>query len=285
MKHVVLITNTAKDPDGAVTARIRSSIEQNGGICTACLFKGKNSSGQYDRIDPAAIPSNTDLIISLGGDGSFLHTAKDLIDLKIPVAGINIGTLGYLTEIDLDSFGDAFQHIITGEYHIEERMLIEGEIRRKGQIVVKDIAVNDIVLNRIGTMKIINYDVLVNDRFLNSYSADGYIICTPTGSTGYNLSAGGPVADPVSEVLITTPICEHSLNSRSVVFSADARIDVIVRNKDDEDRQVKAISFDGDNDIILEHGDIVSVTKSHKKLLFLRLDKMSFVEHLGRKMR
>ena len=93
------------------------------------------------------------------------------------------------------------------------------------------------------------------------------------------------MADPVSEVLITTPICEHSLNSRSVVFSADARIDVIVKNKDDEDRQVKAISFDGDNDIVLEHGDIVSVTKSNKKLLFLRLDKMSFVEHLGRKMR
>ena len=285
MKHFVLITNTAKDPDGAVTDRVRAMIEQNGGNCTACLFKGKNSSGQYDKIDPAVIPSDTDLIISLGGDGSFLHTAKDLIDLKIPVAGINIGTLGYLTEIELDSFGDAFQHIITGEYHIEERMLIEGIIRRKGHIVVKDIAVNDIVLNRIGTMKIINYDVLVNDRFLNSYSADGYIICTPTGSTGYNLSAGGPVADPVSEVLITTPICEHSLNSRSVVFSADARIDVIVKNKDDEDRQVKAISFDGDNDIVLEHGDIVSVTKSNKKLLFLRLDKMSFVEHLGRKMR
>jgi len=285
MKHFVLITNTAKDPDGAVTDRVRDMIKQNGGNCTACLFKGKNSSGQYDKVDPAAIPDNTDLIISLGGDGSFLHTAKDLIDLKIPVAGINIGTLGYLTEIELDSFGDALQHILTGEYHIEERMLIEGRIKRKGHVVVKDIAVNDIVLNRIGTMKIINYDVLVNDRFLNSYSADGYIICTPTGSTGYNLSAGGPVADPVSEVLITTPICEHSLNSRSVVFSADARIDVIVKNKDDEDRQVKAISFDGDNDIVLEHGDIVSVTKSNKKLLFLRLDKMSFVEHLGRKMR
>lgn len=285
MKHFVLITNKAKDPSGELTGQIRSLIEQNGGECTACLFKGKNSSGQYDKIDPAAIPSGTDLIISLGGDGSFLHTAKDLIDLKIPVVGINIGTLGYLTEIDLDSFGDAFKHIVRGEYHIEERMLIEGEIRRKDRIVVRDIAVNDIVLNRIGTMKIINYDVMVNDRFLNSYSADGYIICTPTGSTGYNLSAGGPVADPVSEVLITTPICEHSLNSRSVVFSADARIDVIVRNKDDEDRQVKAISFDGDNDIILENGDIVSVTKSDKKLLILRLDRMSFVEHLGRKMR
>ena len=285
MKKIALITNTTKDPTGKLTDQVISTIRKNKGECLLSLFKGKNSQGQYDRVDPKAIPAETELIVSLGGDGSFLHTAKDLIDLKIPIVGINIGTLGYLTEMDLDGFREEFKHIVRREYHIEERMLLEGEIIRDERTVVKDIALNDIVLNRLGTMKIINFDVMVNTRFLNSYSADGYIICTPTGSTGYNLSAGGPVAHPVSEIIITTPICEHSLNSRSVVFSADAQIDVIVRSKDDDDNQIKAISFDGDHDIVLENGDIVRVTRSEKKLRILRLDKMSFVEHLGRKMR
>ena len=285
MKQIALVTNSTKDPTGELTGRIRQIIEASQGEVTACLFKGKDSSGLYGRVEPESIPEGTELIISLGGDGSFLHTAKDLVDLRIPIVGVNIGTLGYLTEMDLDGFAEEFRHIRQGEYHIEERMILEGRILRNGEELIRDIAVNDIVLNRLGSMKIINFDVMINSRFLNSYSADGYIICTPTGSTGYNLSAGGPVAHPVSEVIITTPVCEHSLNSRSVVFSADAQIDVIVREKEEEGNQIKAISFDGNNEIVLENEDVVRVVKSDKKLLNLRLDKMSFVEHLGRKMR
>ena len=285
MNKIALITNKTKDPTGSLTEQTKKIIEENGGVCSACLYKGKNSSGMYEKVDPSDIPAGTDLIISLGGDGSFLHTAKDLVDRKIPIVGVNIGTLGYLTQIDLEGFREEFKHIVQGEYHLEERMLLKGEILRNGESILSDIAINDIVLNRIGTMKIIHYDVMVNNRFLNSYAADGYIISTPTGSTGYNLSAGGPVAQPASEIIITTPICEHSLNSRSVVFSADSQIDIVIRKRDDEDRQVKALSFDGDRDIILENGDIVRVVKSEKKLIILQLDKMSFVEHLGRKMR
>ena len=285
MKQFVLITNTTKDPDGTLSEQARKVIEDHGGICAGSFQKNRNPDGGYDELDPARIPAGTELIISLGGDGSFLHTAKDLIDLRIPVMGINLGTLGYLTEMDLDGFQEEFIHILHDEYHIEERILLEGEILRGGRVLMRDIAINDIVLNRLGSMKIINFDIMVNSRFLNSYSADGYILCTPTGSTGYNLSAGGPVAHPVSEVIIATPVCEHSLNSRSVVFSADAKIDVVIRNKPEETRQVIAISFDGDREIILQEGDVIRVRCSSKKLYNLRLDKMSFVEHLGRKMR
>ena len=145
--------------------------------------------------------------------------------------------------------------------------------------------INDIVLNRLGAMSIIHVDILVTSRFLNSYSADGYILCTPTGSTGYNLSAGGPVAHPVSKVIIATPICEHSLNSRSVVFSADAQIEVLIREYEEDSRQQVALSFDGDREILLREGDVIRISNSAKKMYNLRLDKMSFVEHLGRKMR
>ncbi len=268
-----------------MTVETRRIIETNGGLCTACLWKDKNADGAYDVLDPALIPQDTELIISLGGDGSFLHTAKDLIDRKIPVMGVNLGTLGYLTEMDLDGFREEFSHILRDEYHIEERILLQGEIVRDGEVLIRDIALNDIVLNRLGTMNIIQFDIMVNGRFLNSYNADGYILCTPTGSTGYNLSAGGPVAHPVSEVIIATPICEHTLNSRSVVFSADAVIDVVIRARQDDPRQVRAMSFDGGKEILLQEGDRVRVSCSEKKLYNLRLDKMSFVEHLGRKMR
>ena len=285
MRRFAIVTNKAKDPDGRMTADARKVIEAYGGVCTACLWKDKNADGAYDVLDPNQIPEGTELIISLGGDGSFLHTAKDLIDRRIPVMGVNLGTLGYLTEMDLDGFREEFSHILRDEYHIEERILLKGEIIRNGEILMRDIALNDIVLNRLGTMSIIQFDIMVNGRFLNSYHADGYILCTPTGSTGYNLSAGGPVAHPVSEVIIATPICEHTLNSRSVVFSADAVIDVVIQGGQEEQRQVKALSFDGDQEIFLQEGDHVRVCCSEKKLYNLRLDKMSCVEHLGRKMR
>ena len=285
MKKTVLITNGTKDPTGEYTEKARKIIEDNGGVCLGCFLKNRTGSDSYGTIAPDLIPDDTELIISLGGDGSFLHTAKDLIDLHIPVMGINLGTLGYLTEMNLEDFHEGMKNIVNGEFQIEERMLLKGSIIRNGTAIMEDIAINDIVLNRIGTMSIINFDVMVNNRFLNSYSADGYIICSPTGSTGYNLSAGGPVAHPVSEVIITTPVCAHTLNSRSVVFSADAMIDVVIKEKQDERNQVKAISFDGDDYITLQNDDIVRVCKSEKKLLNLRLERMSFVEHLGRKMR
>ena len=285
MKKFAIVTNQAKDPDGNLTEQVRNIIESNGGVCTCSLRKDKQPDGAYDVLDPGMVPRDTELIISLGGDGSFLHTAKDLIDLCIPVMGVNLGTLGYLTEMDLDGFKDEFRHILHDEYHIEERICLEGQILRDGKLLIRDIALNDIVLNRLGTMSVINFDIMVNGRFLNSYNADGYILCTPTGSTGYNLSAGGPVAHPVSQVIIATPICEHTLNSRSVVFSADAVIDVVIRAKQEDARQMKAMSFDGDREIILQEGDVVRVSCSEKRLYNLRLDKMSFVEHLGRKMR
>ena len=285
MKNFALVTNTTKDPDGVKTQTAKKIIEGHGGICSVCLSRGETAKGVYEPVLPSMVPAGTELIISLGGDGSFLHTAKDLIDLNLPVMGVNLGTLGYLTEMDLSGFAEEFRHIMAGEYQIEERMLLKGTILRKGTAILEDIAINDIVLNRTGNMSIIRFDILVNERFLNSYSADGYIICSPTGSTGYNLSAGGPVAHPESEIIIATPICEHSLNSRSVVFSADTRIDVIPKPGQDDFRQTRAVSFDGSNEFTLLDGDIVQVCKSEKKLRNLRLDKLSFVEHLGRKMR
>ena len=151
--------------------------------------------------------------------------------------------------------------------------------------VICDIALNDIVINRSQTMSIIDFEVVVNGMFLNRYSADGIIISTPTGSTGYNLSAGGPIVYPTADIILATPICAHTLNSRSIAFSADTQIDVVVKGRFSERSQQKIVSFDGASEILLEDEDVIRSQKSGKSAKILRLNDIGFVEHLGKKMR
>ncbi len=285
MKNFLLVTNAAKTNGKENAEKIIQILERNGCRCTANLFTEPQSDGRYLFTKPELVPEDTEAILTLGGDGTFIHAAKDLVELGLPVMGVNYGTLGYLTEVDVDGFEDVLKSILKGDYHVEDRMLIYGEIEREGRIIHKDIALNDIVLNRSATMGVIDYDVRINGDFLNSYSADGMIISTPTGSTGYNLSAGGPVAHPTAEVMLATPICAHTLNSRTIVFSANVEIEIIIKARSSERKQIKMVSFDGEGEVALENGDIIRIRKADVFAKKLKVAKMSFVEHLGKKMR
>lgn len=280
-----MVTNTIKDPNREYSEKICSFLEQHGMHCSGNMYSKEIMDQGYLYADPAQVPSDTELIIVIGGDGTFIHTAKDLIDLQIPIIGINMGNLGYLTEIDANHYENDLEQLAEGNYHVEDRMLIDGEILREGEVINRDIALNDVVLNRSQTLGIIDYEVRVNQKFLNRYSADGIILSTPTGSTGYNLSAGGPVVYPSAEIILATPICAHTLNSRTIVFSADAQIEVVVKGRSSERNQQKIVSFDGQSEIVLENEDVIRVGKSDKITKILRLDDISFVEHLGKKMR
>ena len=285
MKNFYMVTNTFKDPNREYSRKICSFLEQHGMHCSGNMYSKEIMDQGYLYADPAQVPSDTELIIVIGGDGTFIHTAKDLIDLQVPIIGINMGNLGYLTEIDANHYENDLEQLAEGNYHVEDRMLIDGEILRDGQVINRDIALNDVVLNRSQTLGIIDYEVRVNQKFLNRYSADGIILSTPTGSTGYNLSAGGPVVYPSAEIILATPICAHTLNSRTIVFSADAEIEVVVKGRSSERNQQKIVSFDGQSEIVLENEDVIRVRKSDKITKILRLDDISFVEHLGKKMR
>ena len=285
MKNFYMVTNTFKDPNREYSEKICSFLEQHGMHCSGKMYSKEIVDQGYVYADPAQVPADTELIIVIGGDGTFIHTAKDLIDLQVPIIGINMGNLGYLTEIDANHYENDLEQLAAGNYHEEDRMLIDGEILRDGQVINQDIALNDVVLNRSQTLGIIDYEVRVNQKFLNRYSADGIILSTPTGSTGYNLSAGGPVVYPSAEIILATPICAHTLNSRTIVFSADAEIEVVVKGRSSERNQQKIVSFDGQSEIVLENEDVIRVRKSDKITKILRLDDISFVEHLGKKMR
>lgn len=284
MKNFLLVTNSDKDKNGEYSGEIISLLEKGGARCMGNIFTSRDDADNYYFASPSDVPEGVDVIIVLGGDGTFIHVAKDLITCNVPIIGVNLGNLGYLTEIDVNDFKEDCRKLLEGDYHIEDRMLLFGEIIRDGKSIAEDIALNDIVLFR-GKSGIIDYEVNVNGRFLNRYSADGIIVSTPTGSTGYNLSAGGPVVYPTAQIMLATPICAHTLNSRSIAFSADAVIEIIIKERSGEKKQQKVVSFDGSSELLLENEDIIRVSRSSLIARIMRLNDMSFVEHLGKKMR
>lgn len=285
MKQFLVVTNSVKDADNRCTERVIRVLEDLGGSCAGNIQTRQDAEGNYVYASPEQVPEGTDFIVVLGGDGTFIHVAKDLIDRDLPLVGVNLGNLGYLTEIDINDAEEDFAKILKGQCHIEKRMLLDGEILREGNVIHKDIALNDIVINRSQAMGIIDYDVCVDGLFLNRYSADGIIVSTPTGSTGYNISAGGPIVYPTAEIILATPICAHTLNSRSIALSADAVIDIVMKYRFSERDQQMIVTFDGAREILLQSEDIIRARKSAKSAKILRLSDLSFVEQLGKKMR
>lgn len=207
-----------------------------------------------------------------------------MIDRQIPLLGINMGTLGYLAEIDRDSIGPAIDHLIRDEYEIERRMMLTGDMYRGNEIIASDIALNDIVIVRDGPMRMVRFKNYVNGEFLNTYTADGIIISTPTGSTGYSLSVGGPIVSPGASMIMMTPIAPHTLNTRSIIFSSEDEITVeIAQGKSKGDAKAIA-SFDGDTDLTMTTGDRIVIRRAKPDTQIIKISNLSFLEVLRQKM-
>ena len=283
MDRFYIIPNSAKDPELTFSNMIIDYLEEHGARCHVQKITEKME-GPYHYTDPDGIPQDTQCIIVLGGDGTLLQAARDVVHLDIPLLGINLGTLGFLAEVDKNSVYPALDRLLTDDYELEERMMLEGKIYRGEELIGKDIALNDIVIGREGHLRVIRFKNYVNDSYMNSYNADGIIISTPTGSTGYSLSAGGPIVSPTASMLVLTPICPHTLNSRSIVFSGDDRIRIEIgegrRNGPDE----ACVTFDGDTCEELKTGDYVEIHKSCEVTKILKINQVSFLEVLRDKL-
>lgn len=179
----------------------------------------------YDTENEEAIPKNCDLILAFGGDGTILHTVRLVGPVGTPILGINVGGLGFLTEIPLEQFGPIFEEILKGKYRIEERLILQGEIKGDSKPLY---ALNDLVIDKGNSSRVIQIQIEINSKYLNAYIADGLILSTPTGSTGYSLSSGGPIVVPSTSVLCINPICPHSLTNRPVIIPDDSRIKATV---------------------------------------------------------
>lgn len=273
-KVFLIYTNIHKDTDLSQTERIKNLLL--GKDCKVYL---------YHEIDGHSFPTDIDYMLVLGGDGTMLQALRDVKDRHIPMLGINLGTLGYMTEVEPEQVEVAIDKLLSGQAQTEERMMLKATVSQQGQNQAQQQwALNDVVVSRRGSLQIHDFNIYVNGQFLKRYSADGIIVTTPTGSTGYNLSAGGPIVDPKTQLLMITPICPHTFNQRTIVLSADDEIVVeIPTGKEGKAAQVEA-SFDGSHQMMLQTGDRITISKWEKEAVFLKLNQESFLEILSRKM-
>lgn len=195
----------------------------------------------------------------------FASGRQGVVHCRIPLLGINLGTLGFLAEVDRQSVYQALDKLMRGDYEVEERMMLSGTVYRGNQVIGSDLALNDIVIGREGPLRVVRFKNFVNNEYLNSYNADGIILSTPTGSTGYSLSVGGPIVSPSGTMIIMTPIAPHTLNSRSIVFPAEDVITVEVGKGRHEDQEKAVAAFDGDAVIHLVTGDRIVIRKGRGK--------------------
>ena len=248
-------------------------------------FESAAGNIQTGYTDADWIPEGTECILVLGGDGTLIQAARDTVDRGIPLLGINLGNLGYLAEIEKCGVSDAMDKLMADEYILEPRMMLKGTVCRKQESTVRNLALNDIVVNRAGALRVIDYEIYVNGEFLNRYSADGIIVSTPTGSTGYSLSAGGPIVSPMASMILVTPICPHTLTARSIVLSGDDQVTIRLGSGRRIDKEEAFATFDGEVSVSIATGDYVDIHKSEKTTDILKISKISFLEILRNKMR
>lgn len=275
MEHFVIYTNLHKDRQMIVTNRIKEYLTAHGKRCTVLARH------------PEADIEDGDCMIVLGGDGTMLQAAWDRKKRNLPLIGVNLGTLGYMTEIELSALEESLDKLMEGQFEVESRMMLNGSILSCSRPEEKEAAswaLNDIVISRCGSLQIIKFDIFVNGQFLNQYSADGVIITTPTGSTGYNLSAGGPIVEPKARLIMITPICPHTLNQRSIILSPEDVIEIVISEGREGSEQVVEASFDGNRIVPMRTGDRIRITQSEKTTDIIQLNKVSFLEVLHKKM-
>jgi NAD+ kinase len=227
------------------------------------------------------IASQVDLIIVLGGDGTLLATARALNRKVVPILAVNLGGLGFLTVIPLEDLYATLEAALAGEARIERRVQIEGELVRADEIISSFLALNDVVLNKGAIARILDFDVLVDGRFISTYKADGLIVSTPTGSTAYSLAAGGPIVVPTVAAFLVTPICAHTLTNRPLVLPDTAHIEIGVKSQ----REAAYLTVDGQVGLATHSDDTVRMRKASSYVEIVQPVSKSYFEILRQKLK
>lgn len=284
MERFLIITNKDKDIDLLVTNMIVAYIEKARKVAVLSCISSEQKNSCINNIS-----DDIDCAIVLGGDGTIIQAATDLMTCNIPILGVNLGTLGFLAEIEKQNVEKALDRLFQDDYLIENRIMIEGNIIYSKEYPnptedISGFALNDIVINRKGFSRIINLAIYVNDELVDNFVGDGVIISTPTGSTAYNLSAGGPIIFPKANVMVMTPICPHSLTPRSVVISAEDTIKVVI-DKSKSTQEAQAVVFiDGKQGIDLGTDDMIVIKKAKYSTKLVKLNNTGIYEVLRSKL-
>lgn len=285
MNHFCIITNSDKDQNDSMARHIVSYLENKNASCIILENKLWESCGirHFTRVED--IPEEVECAIVLGGDGTMIQAAIDLVHRKLPILGVNTGTLGFLTEVEQNSIDSALERLLKGEYVVEERMMLKESHRFWQQASRSSCyALNDMVISKRGDCRLITIKVFVNEELADIYRADGLIISTPTGSTGYNLSAGGPVMAPSVHAMVVTPICAHSLNKRSLVLSGSDVIRLEIGQTKQSAADLAVFTADGRNVGELQSGDELVIQVPHAGTELIKLSGIRFYERMREKL-
>ena len=272
MKSFYIVGNSDKSGVEKVAESMMKLIKKKGG----------DSILNLGYLEISKIPGNIDCIITLGGDGTLIRVARDTSYLNIPLIGVNLGHLGYLTSLGSEGgIEDMVDKLLADEYSIENRMMIDAYVKRSGAASKVHQALNEVVIAGNTCSKFIRCRVYVNKELLNEYCADGIIVATPTGSTAYNLSAGGPIVEPGARMFIITAICPHALNQRSIVLAPESNIEIEITK---ENKQEVFAVFDGDMQKGLGYKSRLIIKESDTRTKLIKLKGGTFLDNLRTKM-
>lgn len=232
-------------------------------------------------VEKKEIPSHAEMIIVLGGDGTLLSVARLVGDREVPILGVNLGGLGFLTEITLEELYRVLERVIQGDFVTNERVVLNAAVIRRGERLAEFVVLNDAVINKGALARIIDLEATINGEYLTTFKSDGLIISTPTGSTAYSLSAGGPIVYPSLHCMIITPICPHTLTNRPIVIPDDVEIRAFLKTK----QQEVILTLDGQQGFSLEYEDVVEIRKAEGRILLIKSPYRHYFELLREKLK
>ena len=280
ISRVGLIANSEK-PESRSLARKAADLVARTGRAVSCDVVTEQMAGLKDGSFPdvATLACEVDLLLVFGGDGSMLRVVREMEGALTPILGVNVGRLGFLTDVPANNLPEALDKVWSGAFKIESRPLLEGSGTSGGKKIVLR-ALNDIVISRGGTTRMIELEVLVNGEVLTCYRCDGLIISSPTGSTAYSLSAGGAIVSPGAQVFAITPICPHALSNRSVIVNLNSIVQVKVLSEKAE----TTATADGQVQVDLLAGDVITIRRSRRVAQLLHPGGSSFFDTLRQKL-
>ena len=221
-----------------------------------------------------------DLAIVMGGDGTLLNIARALVDCRVPLIGVNQGRLGFLADVSLDTMFSTLEEMLAGQYQAEDRIMLEASVERHDDILIANYAFNDVVVSKSTMGRLIEFEVYVDDQFVYSQRADGLVVASPTGSTAYALSAGGPILHPTLEAVVMVPICPHTLSARPIALNSRSEIEINVIHADDA-----RVHFDGQQHADLRVGDRVVIRRANNTVRLLHPEGHNYYDTLRQKLR
>lgn len=283
MIKIGIIVNHSTRAGELDIGEIYDYIEKKGGSFHKLKVREKGSELMENFTDISELPKDSVCVMVFGGDGTIIQAARELAPEGIPILGVNLGTVGFLAEVELHEIHEAIDAVFEKNFHLEKRFMLSGKVIKEGKTVYEANALNDIVVARGNMVRAIRTAVYIDGNPMKSLYGDGIIVTTPTGSTGYNLSAGGSIIMPDAEVFGILPICPHSLDSRGVITSASSKVDIAVEWNKKSEPEEAIVSFDGNKGIRLMPGDRVEIIKAELTVPFLRINDFKFFDSVRKK--